>query len=69
MRKVLNVIILITVVAFSQAQVLAQTRERSEVPLRTNGSWETFTFRTRRGIRPNRSWLLSLMKLAGTKVN
>jgi len=31
MRKVLNVIILITVVAFSQAQVLAQTRERSEV--------------------------------------
>ncbi|MCH7557006.1 MAG: oligoendopeptidase F [Planctomycetes bacterium] len=31
MSKVLNVIILITVFAFSQAQVLAQTRERSEV--------------------------------------
>jgi len=31
MNKVLNVIILITVFAFSQAQVLAQTRERAEV--------------------------------------
>ena len=31
MSSALNVIILITVFAFSQAQVLAQTRERSEV--------------------------------------
>ena len=71
MNKVSSVIIIIfaTVFAFSQTQVLAQTRERAEVPVNTNRNWKTFTLRTRRGIRPNRSWLLNLMKLPGTKAN